>query len=295
MMINIAEEACKYSRQCILAGSTLIDNNLFDKNKKFALSQLIIDIRNIINNTEFLLNIDTTVTRFQKSVFYCTKYSLGNCWEYTLLALYYVMVHYPDKLAEAYYIDGGEHAILVIGRQPDSDPSNPLTWGEDAVICDPWSNKTYRAQEYLSQLKNFYRTLSFFQGYINHTEDFNIRRHKLKPFLNYNSKYLKENSAQTLETLLKIYDCLYEKYLDIYNTFLNEIRKINKDIESKYGKNDPRYQSLILKIDSIQSIIDSCRNKALFEKAMIGENLIFVENMMNIQKTFKDRVGKIKN
>ena len=39
--------------------------------------------------------------------------------------------------------------------------SSPETWGKNAVICDPWSNKVYGAADYLKKLKNFYRTSDY--------------------------------------------------------------------------------------------------------------------------------------
>lgn len=35
-------------------------------------------------------------------------------------------------------VDDFKHAFVIIGRKPGSDTTNYATWGDDAVICDPW-------------------------------------------------------------------------------------------------------------------------------------------------------------
>ncbi|SCZ72336.1 hypothetical protein SAMN04488118_11436 [Epibacterium ulvae] len=39
--------------------------------------------------------------------------------------------------------DGPDHTMVVIGRNPDSDITNPHTWNPDAVIVDAWADRTY--------------------------------------------------------------------------------------------------------------------------------------------------------
>ncbi|MFN4150347.1 MAG: hypothetical protein ACK4IX_05345, partial [Candidatus Sericytochromatia bacterium] len=43
--------------------------------------------------------------------------------------------------------DKSRHAFTVIGRDPSSDFNDPKTWGDKAVICDPYYNETYPASE----------------------------------------------------------------------------------------------------------------------------------------------------
>jgi hypothetical protein len=37
----------------------------------------------------------------------------------------------------------GHHNLIVIGRKKDSDPDDISTWGDEAVVCDPWALKIY--------------------------------------------------------------------------------------------------------------------------------------------------------
>jgi hypothetical protein len=43
----------------------------------------------------------------------------------------------------------GNHAFVVVGRDPRSDPDNPATWGPNALIVDAWAGATevYSASE----------------------------------------------------------------------------------------------------------------------------------------------------
>jgi hypothetical protein len=38
-----------------------------------------------------------------------------------------------------------DHAFVVIGRPKATDPTNFETWGPDAVVCDSWARRAYRA------------------------------------------------------------------------------------------------------------------------------------------------------
>lgn len=59
---------------------------------------------------------------------------------------------------ECIFIRGGDHGACVIGRDPNSSKDDYTTWGENAVICDPWSPACYAATEIPSQLFNYKRT-----------------------------------------------------------------------------------------------------------------------------------------
>jgi len=63
----------------------------------------------------------------------------------------------PELRAELFYLEGGNHVFLVLGRNPSSDPSKYKEWGGEAVICDTWSGKVFPASEIESKLKNFVR------------------------------------------------------------------------------------------------------------------------------------------
>lgn len=49
----------------------------------------------------------------------------------------------PDVISELVSIN--DHIMVVIGRENGTDENNVNTWGNNAVICDPWSGKFYEA------------------------------------------------------------------------------------------------------------------------------------------------------
>ena len=82
---------------------------------------------------------------------YSMKYSVGNCTEFALLALYFFKENYEDYLLpsegviQVCEIQGGDHSFLVIGEieHPNS------------IIVDPWSKTKYLMREKLTKLKNY--------------------------------------------------------------------------------------------------------------------------------------------
>ncbi len=98
---------------------------------------------------------------------------IGNCGEKAYVALEFLKVP-----AELFYIGNGDHAIVVIGRKPNSNPKDYTTWGPDAVVCDPWAKKCYFAREIPEQLNNLFRVTEG-ERRINQLESFHPHHHYL--------------------------------------------------------------------------------------------------------------------
>ena len=45
-----------------------------------------------------------------------------------------------------------DHAFVVIDRKVGSDVKDISTWGDTAVVCDPWDEKVYAASEIPSKM-----------------------------------------------------------------------------------------------------------------------------------------------
>ncbi len=73
----------------------------------------------------------------EKSAEAAQAYSCGNCGEQSAIAFVYLRQQkiFPLDWME---VDGYKHAFVIIGRNRGSDTTNYATWGDDAVICDPW-------------------------------------------------------------------------------------------------------------------------------------------------------------
>jgi len=70
------------------------------------------------------------------------KWGFGNCGEQAQSAFIYLKNAGVAPIDFCQTTVGG-HNLLVIGRSSRSDTQDIRTWGEDAIICDPWAEKIY--------------------------------------------------------------------------------------------------------------------------------------------------------
>ena len=80
-------------------------------------------------------------------------YGVGNCGEQASMAFFYLCERHVQSL-ELMFINNGDHAFVVLGRKSDSNISDYTTWGEHAVVCDPWANRYYPASDLQFQLND---------------------------------------------------------------------------------------------------------------------------------------------
>jgi len=84
----------------------------------------------------------------------------GNCGEQSILAFVFLKKKgvYPLELisgrTERTYYDGrpSDHGFVVIGRALNSQLTAPETWGDEAVVCDPWNGQTLKPRELFSNM-----------------------------------------------------------------------------------------------------------------------------------------------
>ena len=85
--------------------------------------------------------------------FHAMLYQAGNCGEQSTIALLYLKELGVSNL-DLVFLDNGDHAFVVIGRDPHSDINDFTTWGENAVICDPWGQRYFPASDIVFQLND---------------------------------------------------------------------------------------------------------------------------------------------
>ena len=248
----IAKAANSYSRDQIREGTTQLQNNFYDIYKQRALSQAIRDIRQAVVKDDFFLNIENTITHFEKRIADCKKFSIGNCHELALMALDYMVRNQPRVNAEVYSIKGGDHVFLVIGRANDSDPRKPETWGDNAYICDPWSDAVYPAKDYLEKTKNFYCTVNIDGTLTNHIEDFDPSRHEMDPIPGQNNTHIIEHSQKLNTILITVFTTINNKHCDIFDQLANDLEKTAKRLTQNYGEDDPKVKIINEKIGIIR-------------------------------------------
>ncbi len=284
---NLAIKARDYARQQIIQGTSQIENNDFSYAGQMALETALIDDCKPFYIEKNLLQLDANrlIYDFEATIQTTSQYSLGNCGELAYQALDYVMsvAKANHILAELYTIQGGEHMILVLGRRQDSHISDPMNWGDDAVICDPWAkdekNQVYPAKEYVMKLKNY--TYEFKPHDVlpedvinaknertNLLQDFQMGQHVLMPVRGYHNKYLSEN--RDIETL-------YQKYTKKINVLIEMLTAYQAQIDALEShlalnkKQDERYRVLMFKSVNLNDRIRSLKSDRVFARVHKGD------------------------
>ncbi|WP_019215455.1 hypothetical protein [Legionella tunisiensis] len=85
------------------------------------------------------------------------KHRIGNCDELSDVAaslLFDVVSETPLFFEKFSFLEkaGYDHCFLVVNRSPNSDPRDITTWGQEALICDPWGNAVFDVSWMLSGL-----------------------------------------------------------------------------------------------------------------------------------------------
>lgn len=254
----IAKKANAYARKHIVSGATQLETNKLPVHQRVEIYSKVKELRRQVSDESSysILALEEELIEFFAYIELCKKYALGNCQEMTYMALDYIVKNEPDVEAEAFYIDGGDHVFLVIGRNPDSDANDPLTWGDDAYICDPWANRVYRASDYQTELHD-YRGLTektVFGNYLlNCPVPLDSDRTELKPIFRANTRYIRLYGEPNI---IKSAISLYQLKLNFLKTSINEVLEsllsINKRLLKRYGEEDSKYKV-------VKGLIETCQ------------------------------------
>jgi len=266
--LQYAIEAKDYARDQIRKGSTQLENNVLSNEYFDYLETGVGDelgtrglakqqaTRKIDSDP---LDKNELSSYYESMISTTSKFSIGNCTELAIQALDYVLSHlFSSNIkinAEVYLISGGDHVFLVLNRDPWSNPQDPKTWGENAVICDPWANKVFKASDYLSELKNFHRV-----NRKNSVEDFNPSKHVLVPYPNFNTNSL--CYARNIDNLKVNFLTESNKIIKILLYYHDELSKENNRIIKKYSQQDQRVHIISAKMTLVNKAIRSIKDVA---------------------------------
>lgn len=140
-------EALNYTLKSLSLGSSnqphsIVSDDFIDHMRKEALDQS--------QNNSSIDRQDDFFYKLKKSA---TKHKVGNCIEHALVALYYLKENKRMSDVDLVVMTNADHGFTVIDRTPNSSPTDHSSWGESAVICDPWARVTYPASELIPNLK----------------------------------------------------------------------------------------------------------------------------------------------
>lgn len=165
--IELSKEAIIYARKKINASSTDLFLQLTtDPSKENEYYMAENNIERLRNKSSFNLTAslrdlfrvpdigrDETVREIKKNAVLIKENPVGNCNEYSFLALNYLRKKAIHRAELCGVVENGGHAFVVINRAETSNSLDITTWGACAVICDPWANRTYPASKLLTELQ----------------------------------------------------------------------------------------------------------------------------------------------
>lgn len=256
-----ANKAKDYARERILKGITQIENNDASRLQRTALLEGVIRVRNV--KFQSLLQMENDVVfEYENYIAKNKKSSLGCCAELAHQALDYFLMTDTKTRAEVFQILEGDHVFLVIGRQVHSDPNDPLTWGDEAVICDPWSNKIYSAKDYQSFLQAYYffpiqKKNSDKTDYINHVGPLRSW-HTIAPMPFMHTDYLREQ--RTITNLNAGFLNKTAKIKTILINFISQLERIQRNISDRDPNNQSKNLVLANKIAAINGLLLEIKN-----------------------------------
>lgn len=266
---EIGQQANAYARAFIDTSCTAASFNQYNLATQFEIRDQIASMRKEVavasrTSPDISLSLDKKVDNFYASTYFAKQQRSGNCSEYSDLALEHIAEHHPTAKAEIFHIEGGYHVFLVIGRDKNSNPSDPKTWGKNAVFCDPWADKVYPAADYQTQLQNFTagRDMDPTTRRIeNKTEPFDPKKHKLA--LAEQRQFQPgdlNQSAERRENVIAFFQHKAAAAERALTTFESDLKTTAQQLESRYGANDKKLRAVQDKIKSVQTEISSLRN-----------------------------------
>ena len=150
--LKLAQEILEETQKAVLFSP----NNLARSHKllhKQALSQGL-ELKNVssirragtqcLEKLEKIVNVDT-YTFFEKARIKAElseKTKIGFCGHMAAVAFFKALKKGVWNVElDVVNIVGGDHAFLVIGRRPGSNPIDYTTWGSSALVIDPWAER----------------------------------------------------------------------------------------------------------------------------------------------------------
>lgn len=158
----LAHKAIEHARKIIPESGTHVGINNRDRYYLSEIAQRITEMRETYNekiSNPYPLEDESTLFEFETAIETISK--VGNCGELSRFAFDYVIENNPEVNAEVFSLQNGSHELVVIGRDPNSNPEDPSTWGENAYFCDPLEKEVYSAKEYQAKLKAYVTAYKF--------------------------------------------------------------------------------------------------------------------------------------
>jgi hypothetical protein len=243
--LSAALAAKEFARRHIIQGSTQLETNQLPIAEQIKIYAEIKRMRQQIKNlaSQSLLGLPQLLNYYY-NIQLTLQSHLGNCHELAVMALKYILDNEPKIDAEIFRIKGGDHVFLVVGRDKNSNLSDPLSWGENAYFCDPWADKVYPAKAYKSQLSNY-------EGVTRTTQDgcylqnavfpLNESLHSLEPISYYSTSYIRKYSEpQEFKLVADLYLSKSKALLGAIAELKTAFENVNTYLLNRYGASNQK-------------------------------------------------------
>lgn len=290
---QIAQDACVYSRNIIKQGSNHISGEINLNQVNSEINNQEISPNNTLNKEISFNEIfnpehnsyvkelrasyyekdpiekDIYLSGFENAIAKSLKFSTGNCQEFAMQGLDYLLTKEPGIRGELFRAKGGDHVFLVINRAINSNPKDPLTWGEGAYVCDPWANVVCKASDLYSHLKKIKR-------------DPNL--HPLESFNYFTSDYI--NKHRNIDSLKNNFKEASVNLTEILAKYIEGLKTELRRLEKKYGEKDNKVEIVKKKIDSLESFKTNL-------ELDIEKTVISYENATDYKKTRSELLKQV--
>jgi hypothetical protein len=240
--LKYAREAIIYTKNCLSFGASNTVKEHDSYPAKLEADRRIKRARKRLRKFSFFT--DPHITSIQKTRLHadCAKlHEAGNCDEQSSVAYIYLTDVKHLRKVDRVQITGIDHVFLVIGRRDGSNINDYTTWGNEAVICDPWGNRYFPVKYLQYHLNNILTSNSFAQ--------FNSETNPLTDRFNENPirdeidniilKKLEKNTLKRIERKENAKQILNIRPVDIKKSYIKFNTEINEYIEINSLKKRP--------------------------------------------------------
>ncbi|OGT42332.1 MAG: hypothetical protein A3F13_06910 [Gammaproteobacteria bacterium RIFCSPHIGHO2_12_FULL_40_19] len=156
--LKIGCEAANFARNILTKSCTHPDSNLRPWS-------YVKEDSKLLNNARFNFWVEegikqetyTSLPAQTRRMMAYKNIGIGDCREHSDIVFYYLTEKKQTVQCDWLGSSNGDHAFILIGRDPASDPTKPATWGKNAVICDAWAGIISPAdQQHILTYKEFW-------------------------------------------------------------------------------------------------------------------------------------------
>lgn len=189
------------------------------------------------------------------------SYGIGNCGEQASVALDFLSRGFSAINAEQFEIPGLDHTFVILGRKKGSKLSDPSTWGNNGVVCDPWSGKVFKALPYETQfekhMKGFRSRRNPTDGRFHDREiSFSSLIHHIKRVgKEFTSEFIQKHRRRHLNQIVSIFTKRMDSLQYATSEYLSTLESTHKRLLEKYGEDNSKVAILDEKIKAMRPIL----------------------------------------